>query len=278
MNKLVFAILACVAGCAFSQYIVRDSAGVKIDVPISGGSVVEVYPGDIPTLSEEASEASEAAFYLDFDEIEYTIYYYYGTFDGRSINATLYIDDREEDSHIFKGSQSSSATYTVPKESITNASSIVFTLTADCPLCLKSVTVIFWVRFRKDGKYFYDYSEDKPMPLYYTTYSPLFGVDKKKTKYFTYESTHDHDLYVRKYDDLDMGIELKFNKDDSKYKKEFSGYLEKVSFKKGVNSIEAYGKRADDSLFIQLGAFEDASSALKTFPFIFLCALFLILF
>lgn len=275
MNKLVVAILACVAGAAFGDYLIRDSSGVMINVPKNGGYLIEVDPN---ITSKYLSDDSMGAHFLDFDEIEYTVYFYYAH-QGRTIKTELFIDDVFVDNHTFGSQEIQTVSYNLTKgKPITSASSFVFTVYGECTTCISSITIIFWARFKKNNQYVNDYSESNPLPLYFKGYSPMFDINKGESKYFVYESESKTNHIVYKHNDLSGKIVLHINEDDSEYKYKMDDIIDNITFKKGANTIRAAAGKDQDKTYIEIGAFEEASSTIKAMSFVALCILGALLF
>ena len=272
MNKFVVAILACVAGSALGDYLVRDAAGVMIDVPKDGGYVVEFNPYDEIPQSDDESEFQP---FPEFDEIEYSVYYYYVSV-GRKINATLYIDNEVVDTHIFEG-EFSKHTYKLEKTS-TDLKSIAFTVSGECATCFRTITIIFWIRLKREGKYIHEFTEENPMPLYYRSYSPMFDIKKGEVKYMTYDSDREHFFLVYKHQDYSGDVVLKFNENedvDKKYKVTMDQFIQNVTFMEGTTKITAHAADDEKNVYIEMGAFDSASSTIKaiSFALLALCAL-----
>ena len=275
MNKLVVAILACVAGAAFGDYLIRDSSGVMIDVPKNGGYLVELDPNVTRYMDGDSSDAQLP----DFDEIEYTVYFYYAH-QGRTIKTELFIDDASVQTHNF-GDEYSTVSYKLENgKRITSTSSIVFTVYGECSTCINSITIIFWARLKKDGAYISDLSEKNPLPLYFKGYSPMFSIDKGKgnSKYFIYESENKVHHIVYKHKDITGKITFFINEDDADYSYEMDDIIDNITFKKGTNTIRAEADHDKDKTYIEIGAFEEASSTIKAMSFLALCVLGALLF
>lgn len=279
MNKFVVAILACVAGCALGDYFTRDSAGVMIDVPNKGGYVIELHTNSSSSyLSEEDSEGLP---YIDVDEIEYTIHFYY-VHQGRSIITKLYIGDEEKDTFTFGDNEFQTRSYKLKQgETLTAATSVAFTVEGLAGDIVDYITIVFWARFKKNGEYLHGYSKENPMPVYYKTYSPLFDIDENENKYFAYEASQEEFFIVRRHNDIDGSAHIYFGEDqtEKKYKEEIDLFpFKNVTFAAGKNLIRVHGDNDDHDIYFELGAFESASSSLKAISFALLCALCALLF